>query len=252
MPSSHYFCSLALSRTHLAVLVACCASLSWAQDQSQKVQVSKIEKAELPAGGTLRLERAAGEIWIEGWDQPKVEITTATFIKDDVPSSHGEEEKRLIENVRVTVARYGTELIVRTEYPHHFALPVVPYPGKGRKLDLEYHIRVPRTAAIAVDSHAAELHVDDVTGNVTASVGDGLIALRLPSDRLSIDAKSDFGGVDSDFGGHERRRFWLIGHEFRNRDAGASQNLHLRVGYGDIVILRIRKPPPPEARVNEQ
>jgi hypothetical protein len=59
-----------------------------------------------------------------------------------------------------------------------------------------------------------------------------------------FDAKSDSGGVTSDFPGRARRRPWLLGHQFVQK-APAAHNLYLRVGSGDIVILKLRRPPAP-------
>ena len=42
----------------------------------RKIQVAKTENADLPAGGTVRFKNSTGELTIEGWDQPGVELTT--------------------------------------------------------------------------------------------------------------------------------------------------------------------------------
>src|SRR5580704_17744521 len=38
--------------------------------------VTKTERFDFPAGGTLRLKNSIGELTVEGWDQPGIEITT--------------------------------------------------------------------------------------------------------------------------------------------------------------------------------
>lgn len=61
-----------------------------------------------------------------------------------------------------------------------------------------------------------------------------------------MNAKSNVGNVYSDFPGREKRRFWLIGHRILNENSPATHTLNLRVGCGDIVILKTRVPKLPE------
>ncbi len=212
----------------LAALAACCALLAFAE----KPPVAKTETGDFPAGGTLRIDKSVGELWIEGWDQPGFEITTTKSVIPD--------ESANLDDVHVTFAREGAAMIVRTEYPHHF--------GKSRKFNLEYRIRIPRTAAVVIDHHTGEVHIDDMLGNVNANVGNGLITMRLPSDRdPSIDAKSHWGGVISDFGKASPR--WQpfspstlpFGHRLDDSSAN-TQKLYLRTGFGDILILKEDNP----------
>ena len=43
----------------------------------------------------------------------------------------------------------------------------------------------------------------------------------------------------------EKRTGWLLGHRSVDADAAAPHKLNLKVGFGDIVILRIRTPKSP-------
>ncbi len=119
--------------------------------------------------------------------------------------------------------------------------------------DLDYHIRVPRNANLIVKHDDGEVHVDDVTGNIQVTARQGLIALRLVSETPpAIDAKSYLGAVNSDFAGKETRQSLHFGHTFvegatASPQKTAPQSLHLKIGYGDIVILKAHDPkaPPP-------
>ena len=53
----------------------------------RKIQVTKTEHADLSAGGTVRFKNSTGELTIEGWDQPGVEITTIESTKIAYPAS---------------------------------------------------------------------------------------------------------------------------------------------------------------------
>lgn len=215
--------------TKFVALAICCALLAYAQ----KPPVTKTETADFPAGGTLRIDKSVGELWIEGWDQPGFEITTTKSVVPD--------ESANLDDVHVTFAREGGEMIVRTDYSHRF--------GHSRKVNLQYRIRVPRAAAVAINHHTGEVHIDDMVGNVNATVGNGLIAMRLPSDRdPSIDAKSQWGGVISDFGKASPK--WKpfapstmpFGHRLEDPASNAQQKLYLRTGFGDILIIKEDNP----------
>jgi hypothetical protein len=52
--------------------------------------------------------------------------------------------------------------------------------------------------------------------------------------------------VKSDFQGQEKRRLWLIGHRIVHENSPAAHTLNLKVGFGDIIILKTQIPKPPE------
>jgi hypothetical protein len=100
-------------------------------------------------------------------------------------------------------------------------------------------------ARLAADHDTGEVHVDNLTSDIHVTVLNGGITLHLPQEgQYGIDAKSDLGGVASDFPGHKKRRPWLLGHQFV-QEMSAPHKLYLRVGFGDITILKILRPPTP-------
>jgi hypothetical protein len=217
-------------------------------EAKQKVQVVKTTKFDFPANGTLRLQNSIGEVTIEGWDQPGVEITTTTSSKEEYLLPKDRAKEKAVDRVKVSANRNGDELVVTTEYPHHRAFPFITPLQTVTNFDLEYVIKVPRNAKLVVKHEDGEVHVDDVTGNIQITARQGLIALRLESEMPpAIDAKSDLGSVNSDFAGSEKRHPFPFGHTFVEGASTAPQNLHLRIGFGDIVILKAHEPkaPPP-------
>ena len=117
--------------------------------------------------------------------------------------------------------------------------------GSPVNFNLEYRIRVPRSARLAIDHEVGSVNVDGVEGDIDAKVRQGQILLHLPEDaKYSIDAKTAFGNVNSDFPG-EGRRAWFSQKAFEEAPRPA-RTLKLRVGYGDIVLLKTHTPPYPE------
>jgi hypothetical protein len=193
----------------------------------------------------LRFKNSVGELTVEGWDRPDVEIATIKRTKAEYASRDREKGSRELDRVRIAVERRGDELVITTDFPRHRVLPPSSLLRPATGFDLEYHVKAPMNARLAVDHDKGEVHVDNLTSDVHATVLNGGITLHLPQQGVySIDAKSDFGGVTCDFPGHERRRPWLFGHQIVQA-APAGHNLYLRVGFGDITILKIGVPPIP-------
>jgi hypothetical protein len=200
-----------------------------ADEPKQYVQARKTERVDFPPGGTIRLTHAVGVLNVEAWDRPDVEITT---IKPD--------------RVHVTAKRRGNELVITTEFPREFSIPR-PYPmGGGTDFNLEYRIKAPGTASLIADLKVGEVNVDNLAGDIHVTLRQGEIMLHLPEDAsYDIHTRTDVGAVNSDFPAHQKRRLWLVGVRTAHEDAKAHK-LHLRVGYGDVVILKTCIPKPPE------
>jgi len=191
----------------------------------------------------LRLTNSIGVLTVEGWDRPDVEITTirSTKVIDDAQDL--EKATHELERVRVAAERRGDELVITTDFPRHRAF----YPLGETHFDLEYHIKAPTTARLIADHHVGEVNIDSLAGDIHVTLLSGEVLLRLPEEgRYNINAKSDFGDVNSDFPGQEKRRWWLIGHRIVDENSPAPHKLYLRVGFGDIIILKMRVPKPPE------
>jgi hypothetical protein len=242
-----------MRKRRLALIGSCLACLlpgllSSDQGARQQVQVSKTEKVDFPPGGTVRLQNSTGELTIEGWDQHGVELTTTKSTKESYLPAERAKAAQDLDRVHVTAKRDGNELVIASEFPCHRAFPFIDSLSTVTNFSLDYRIRVPRSAKLIVKHEDGEVHIDDVTGNIEVKARQGLIALRLVGEMpLAIDAKSAFGSVNSDFAGDESRHPWPFGHQLVQSAAAAPQSLHLRIGYGDIVILKAHNPQTPPA-----
>jgi hypothetical protein len=203
-----------------------------AAEPKQKVRVEHTERADFPSGGLLRLKNSAGEVMVEGWDRPDVEITT---IKSMYASGTREKASRDLDRVRISVQRHGDELVITTHFPG-LASP-------SRAASLEYRIKAPMSARLAVAHKTGEVHVDNLRSDIHVTVHSGGVTLRLTDGPYNIDARSDLGGVISDFAGDKKRKPWLLGYQFVQATP-AAHKLYLRVGFGDIMILKPSTPVP--------
>jgi len=209
------------------------------------VEVKKTENVPFPAGGVIHFVHSIGDLNIEAWDGPNIEITTIKSTPDLYAESDVAPVKAEMEKVTLKTERHGDEVVITTNFPHRFGYPDYPPLGRGAKFNLEYDIRVPRTARLVIDHEAGAVNVDDVTGDIDVRVRQGEIMLHLPEDaKYSIDAKTRYGNVNSDFPG-EQHRAWVGQKEIADEPSPAHK-LKLRVGYGDIVLLRIHTPKYPD------
>lgn len=212
----------------------------------QNVQVSKTEHMDFPSGGTLRMKNSTGDLTVEAWDRPDIEITTIKSTKEEYDPRDREKAAHLLDQVHVTAERHGEEIVITTDFPFHHVLPPPGPLGVATSFYLEYNIKVPRNARLMIDHNIGDIDVEEITGDVHITARQATIVLHLPQDRqYAINAKSDFGAVNSDFPGHATRKAWLTGHAFLENPPNAAQKLFLRTGYGDIVLLRTTIPPEP-------
>lgn len=209
----------------------------------EQVQVTHTEHMDFPSGGVLHLKKSTGDLTVEGWDRPDIEITTIKSTKSYQPSDRSAAAKSL-DRIRLVPERHGDELTVTTEFPKHEMLTRL-FRGVS-SFELQYVIKVPRNARLIIDHDSGNVFVDNVTGDVRVTDGIGQIILHLPQQgHYAFDAKSDLGAVESDFPGPEHGRLIGLGRAFFTEAPAGAQKLYARIGYGDITILKIRQPAPP-------
>ena len=178
----------------------------------------QVQTLSMPSGGTVHVKNSAGEVTVEGWDRPEVELTIG----------------KAVQGAKVDMTQQAGEILIETS-------------GRNAPRDqLDYLIRMPKDAKLAVEHGEGEVYVADLTGDIRATVSRGEIVLSLPADgKYGIDARASIGDVVSDFAGQSRRRPWIFGHWFEaGKQAGQAHQLFLRAGFGDILILKTIQPAP--------
>lgn len=245
-----------------------------ADDLSKQVlRVSETKMLDAAASGTLHLENSRGEVNIEGWDQPRVEITvirsTGGVYRVSDPAQR-DAAKQSLDRVQIQSERHGDETVISTQVAPRDRRKV------NREVIVEYDVKAPRDSKIVIDAGNGGVYVTGIAGDMDATMKQGQLTLALPDpSKYDVDAKAKIGGVYWEGDGHEERHhFW--GHSFVSEHsvgdgpsaAGqtvpvtvtssvdgveASQRinvpvvpdntkprhkLHLTVGYGDIVIMK--------------
>jgi hypothetical protein len=215
-----------------------------AEPPKQIVQVTTTQKLDLASSGTIRVNASCGQLNIEGWDQPAVEVvvTRSVFIDDAAKRNHAAQS---LNAIRVNVARQGeNELTISTAFPWRRSFPR-PFACKGG-VSLDYRIKAPRAARLILHQKNGDIVMFDVGGQIEAKTGAGTIVLQLPDGQYAIDAKCKVGGVDSDFAGAYHGRY-LIKEGFTAASAASLRRVYLRVGFGRIEIQKVSTPNYPPA-----
>ena len=193
----------------------------FAQDGIKRpAQVTTTDRVDFAPGGVIRLTTSSSNLFVEAWDRPEVEIRTIKSGKN----------ARCLDDVRVvTDRRSDTELAIST-------------PVKcGAKI--EQHVNAPRDSRLVIQHGAGYLMVSGISGDIEATSRSGDIVLMLPDPGpYSIDAKSKFGSVSSDFAGTAHRKK-LLGEQFASGNATPSRRIFLRIGFGGITIKEVPSTP---------
>lgn len=208
---------------------------------TQPVQVTSTEHVNFAAGGTIRVNNAAGYLSVDGWDQPEVEITVVKSLGyDREPAVRA---TALLEKTQIAIQHISnTELAISTTRTGPNGRFHNPF-GIDRAVMVEYRIRVPRNSHIMIDHADGYASVTGVTGNIEASSRRGDIILMLADlASYAIDAHTKLGAVTADVTGATRRKR-LTGETFRYGDASLAHKLSLDMGFGGITIKEL----PPEA-----
>ena len=203
----------------------------------QSVQVTKTDTVDFAPGGTIRVSGSMGQLDVEGWDRPQVEITVAksTYRGGSVKDREGGTKE--LDLFRVTAEKKGAgELVISTFYPSRTLTHL--FRGKT-DVNLEYHIKVPRDSHLVIRHESGDVRLYDLTGEIDASSAEGDMVVLLPeSGKYAIDAKCAVGGVYSDFAGNHRTP-WAVGERFVEATPAPASRVYLRVGLGGIQILKM-------------
>jgi len=231
----------------LALALALTLTLPLFADEVLKppAQVTNTDHFDFAPGGTIRVDGSYGDLYVEGWDQPEVEITVKKFMPYNFDPAHPERSAAHLEAVKVVTERPSpAELAISTRLPSRKTRLLPPFSSTTNgEVMLEVQIYVPRNSKLAIHHSVGTVAVRDVTGDIQASCHRGDIVLWLsPSGTYAIDAKNRLGKVSSDFPGASRSEF-LVGQKFDGANSSATQKLYLRMGFGGITL----KPIPPES-----
>jgi hypothetical protein len=204
----------------------------------EKATLSSTQTLSFDRDGVIQLEQSFGDVEIQGWDRPEVEITTIKSTQKKYNDVERAAVEKDLDNIAITAVKQGEDhLKITTEFP---ARHVSKRPVRGKtNADVKYVIKAPLQAKLVVHHDIGQVSVVNFTGDIEVTNNVGEIGVRLPNPgAYSVDAKSRIGDVSSEVGCSEGQS--LAGQQLRSESGGVHPQLFLRVGVGDISIRKIR------------
>src|SRR5947209_18395674 len=98
----------------LAVIAFGASCLLGENEPRQTVQVTNTQRVDFASGGVLKLTNSIGELAVQGWDRPYVEITTIKSTKGAYTFPEREKATQELDKVLIAVERQGDELAITT------------------------------------------------------------------------------------------------------------------------------------------
>ena len=178
--------------------------------------------------GTLYVDTRIGNIRVEGWEEPGVEIEAEKVV------NAGSEAKarRLFGQIRIELKENGEEAFLRTLYPPR--RPWRLFRG-ATKLSANFRIRMPYQANLTLRCIDGDVTIRGVGGRQDVRVSYGNVEVTVPSvDRLRLlSARSFLGYAQSDLHGENDAGFGR-GVSFWNPQG--EQEIRVRVRMGGVYI----------------
>ena len=203
-------------------------------------QASTTEHVDFAPGGLIHINGSYGELNVDGWDQPEIEVTAIKSLPYGYKPRRADQDKAHLDGVRIlTERKHPAEATISTELPlrhRPWAPPFTRHTADG--VMVQYEIHVPRDSHLVIHHGRGSVSVSGMAGDIDANVGRGDILLWLPPGTYSLDARTTFGIVSSDIEGAARNKY-LIGESFTKTNSPPSRRLHLRMGFGGITVKEI-------------
>jgi hypothetical protein len=235
--------SLLLSEMQKLMVISIVLALPLMGDDrsKEKVSATRTERFNVPAPGAIRLDKSFGEVDIDGWDRPEVEVTVIRSSEHLYDAKERAEAQRRLDSVQIAAKQNGNDVVISTAYPplNPFVHPL----SRRNDIEISYRIQAPRASKLIIDHNSGGVNVSNISADIHATVSNGQITLTLgAAGQYAIDARCTLGRVYSDFEGRDQSR-WVLGEEFDRQSTAPATNLYLRVRFGDIMILKQHGPP---------
>jgi hypothetical protein len=202
-------------------------------------EASITQHVDFAPGGVIRINGSYGELNVDGWDRPEIEVTVNKSLPYGYKSKQADQAKAHLDGVRiVTECKTPTEATISTELPSRHPSWTPPFTRHTAGVTVQYEIHVPRDSRLEIHHGTGTVSVSGIAGDIDAKVGRGDILLWLLPRSYSLDARTTFGIVSSDIEGSARNKY-LIGESFTKANPPPTHRLHLRMGFGGITLKEI-------------
>lgn len=216
--------SPALSLGLLGVVLLGVQATARADEFSKTFQYS----ARMFSFGTLTIDTRMGNIQVEGWDEPRLEIEAEKVVE----AKDEKHAQPLYDRVQVVLAGQDKQVVLRTVYPERSLRR--PFRAET-KLSVNFRIHMPFDANLTMKCVDGDVRVTGLVAKQQISVNYGDVEVNVPSIyRLrSLDARAILGYVQSDLHG-ENSAGW--GRKIVFWNMRGDQDIKVRVRMGGVYV----------------
>jgi hypothetical protein len=178
--------------------------------------------------GTLTIATRMGNVQVDGWDEPRLEIDAEKVVE----AGNEKKAEPLYDQVQVVLTGQDKQVLLRTLYPARRLWR--PFRDES-KLSVNFRIHMPFDANVTLKCVDGDVRVSGLIGKQEISVNYGDVEINVPSIyRLrSLDARSILGYVQSDLHG-ENSAGW--GRKIMFWNSQGDQDIKVRVRMGGVYV----------------
>ena len=178
--------------------------------------------------GTLVIDARVGDIQVEGWDEPRLEIEAEKVVQ----AKDAQKAQALYDRVQVALEGKDKQVRLRTLYPPRRLWR--PFRGES-KLSVNFRIHMPYDANLGLKCVDGDVRVSGLVGKQEIHVNYGDVEINVPSIyRLrSLNARSFLGYVQSDLHGEDSAGF---GRKIVFWNSDGNQDISVRVRMGGVYV----------------
>ncbi len=186
--------------------------------------------ARLFSYGTLIIETRMGDLRIEGWDEPRVEIDAEKVVR----AGSEAKAKPLYEKIKIELEGKDREVRLRTLYPPRRLWR--PFRAES-KLSVNFRIRMPYDANLKLNCVDGDVRVRGIIGSEQLRVNYGDVEVNVPDVyRLRLlNAHAWLGYVQSDLNGLGEDSAGF-GQKLSFRNPQGNQDITVRVRMGGVFV----------------
>jgi hypothetical protein len=149
--------------------------------------------------GTLFIDTRTGDLHVEGWDEPRLEIEAEKVVRTGSEAK----AKPLYDMVKITLQGQDKEVHLSTRYPARRLWR--PFRGES-KYSVNFRIKMPYDANLSVKCVDGDVRVFGITGEERLKVNYGDVEINIPDaySLRQLDAHAWLGYVQSDLQGMDQ------------------------------------------------
>jgi len=178
--------------------------------------------------GTLTIDTRMGDLQVEGWDEPRLEIEAEKVVQ----AKDKEKAQALYGRVQVALEGKDKQVTLRTLYPPRRLWR--PFRGES-KLSVNFRIHMPFDANLVLHCVDGDVRTSGLVSKQQIRVNYGDVEINVPTIyRLrSLDARSLLGYVQSDLHGEDSAGF---GRKIVFWNSDGDQDIRVRVRMGGVYV----------------